>query len=566
MIVGDLDLFGAALAIRRYKQVRRTWAIAGWSRTRRRPKVRRKPGGSPCRPMSARSIRARRARASSCSTAPARSCRSAQNEHAQIYPQPGYVEHDPLEIWRNTQEVIGDALAREGLARLATSRRSASPTSARRRCSGTARTGQPLHNALVWQDTRVDALVAALRPRRRPGPPARQDRPAARELFLRPEAALAARPRAGARAAKAEAGDALFGTIDTWLVWNLTGGPGRRPPHHRRHECEPHAAHGPRDARLGRRDPRAVRHPARVPAGDRLVERGLRRGRRNALAGVPIAGILGDQQAALVGQACFAAGRGQEHLRHRLLHADEHRRRRRIRRHRPPDDASATDSASENRSTRSKARSPIAGALVQWLRDNLGLIAKSSRDRGAGARASPDNGGVDLRAGVLGPLRAVLERQARAARSAASRASPTRATSPAPRSRRRPSRPATCSRPWRRTPASPCKELRIDGGMVVNELLMQFQADILDVPVVRPKVDRDDGPRRRLRGRPRGRLLVRPRRARAQLGRRQALDAGDAGAGARTALRRVEEGRRALARLGGVTSPLPALRITAFTH
>ena len=123
---------------------------------RDRGRSRNPPEGDKWRDLSARSIRARPAPASSSSTARA-AIASAQKEHEQIYPQPGWVEHDPLEIWRNTPKVIAEALSAPIFFPVI-SPPSASPTSARRRCSGTARTGEPLHNALVWQDTRTDAI------------------------------------------------------------------------------------------------------------------------------------------------------------------------------------------------------------------------------------------------------------------------------------------------------------------------------------------------------------------------------------------------------------------------
>ena len=148
----------------------------------------------------------------------------AQKEHEQIYPKPGYVEHDPLEIWRNTQAVIADALEKKGLQALRPRRRRASPTSARPRCCGTGRTGEPLHNALVWQDTRVDALVESFardggrdRLRKKTGLPLASYFSGLKLRWL-----LDHVPGARDKAAK---GDALFGTVDSWLVWNLTGGP-----------------------------------------------------------------------------------------------------------------------------------------------------------------------------------------------------------------------------------------------------------------------------------------------------------------------------------------------------
>ena len=145
------------------------------------------------------------------------------SEFPQHYPKPGWVEHDAEEIWSvSLQGHAGQALRSGASSRPPTSRRSASPTSARRRCCGTARTGKPVHRAIVWQDRRTADDLRAAEGRRRRADGARQDRPGARRLLLRHQAALAARPRA--RPARARARDLAFGTIDTWLMWKLTGG------------------------------------------------------------------------------------------------------------------------------------------------------------------------------------------------------------------------------------------------------------------------------------------------------------------------------------------------------
>ena len=231
---------------------------------------------------------------------------SAQKEHAQIYPKPGWVEHDPVEIWRNTQEVIGGALAREGLhsADLAavgiTNQRETTVLWDRR-------TGRPLHNALVWQDTRMADLVAAFardggkdRFRAATGLPLATYFSALKLRWL-----LENVP--GARA-KAAAGDALFGTIDSWLLWNLTGGPAgglhvtdvtnaSRTQLMSLATCDWDealvAAFGVPRAALPR-----ILASSEIYADARIAP----------LAGVPLAGILGDQQAALAGQTCFSPG------------------------------------------------------------------------------------------------------------------------------------------------------------------------------------------------------------------------------------------------------------------
>ena len=170
---------------------------------------------------------------------------TAQMEHRQIYPQPGWVEHDPLEIWRNTQTVIAEALRGAGLT--ARDLAAVGITNQRETTLLWDRaTGQPVHNAMVWQDTRVDPLVAEYRARWRPGPVPRADRPAAGQLFLRPEAALAAGQRA--RCAPASAKPASCSSARSIAGWS--GNFGRAAPH-RRHQRQPHAADEPGDAGLG---------------------------------------------------------------------------------------------------------------------------------------------------------------------------------------------------------------------------------------------------------------------------------------------------------------------------
>ena len=154
----------------------------------------------------------------------ARSSRSASSEHEQIYPRPGYVEHDPLEIWRNTagRDRRGARDAKASSRR--TSPPSASPTSARRRCSGT---GAPASRCTTPSSGRTPASTRSSQSFAREGGRDRlreQDRPAARQLLLRPQAALAARHVPGARDSGRRAATSLFGTVDSWLVWNLTGG------------------------------------------------------------------------------------------------------------------------------------------------------------------------------------------------------------------------------------------------------------------------------------------------------------------------------------------------------
>ncbi|MDQ4136687.1 MAG: FGGY family carbohydrate kinase, partial [Pseudomonadota bacterium] len=229
----------------------------------------------------------------------------AQREHAQIYPKPGLVEHDPTEIWRNTESVAREALDGRGLAL-----RDLAAVGITNQRETTLlwdrRTGAPLHNALVWQDTRVDDLVARFaqdggkdRLRERTGLPL-----ASYFSGLKLHWLLENVP--GARA-KAEAGDALFGTVDAWLVWNLTGG-GKGGLHvidvtnaSRTQLMNIETLEWDADIlRLFDVPPACL--PRIVPSSDVYGEA------VGSLAGLPIAGILGDQQAALVGQACFHPG------------------------------------------------------------------------------------------------------------------------------------------------------------------------------------------------------------------------------------------------------------------
>ena len=229
----------------------------------------------------------------------------AQKEHRQIYPKPGWVEHDPLEIWRNTCEVTGQALEK---AAIAPSDLTAVGITNQRETTvlWDRQTGQPLHNALVWQDTRADHLVAAYaadggqdRFRAKTGLPLASYFSGLKLKWLLDHVA-------GARA-KAEAGEALFGTIDSWILWNLTGG-----THGGLHVTDVTNASRTQLMDLATLDwdrdmlqvfdiPRACLPQIRSSSEVYGTAKGV-------LRNVPVAGILGDQQAALVGQTCFAAG------------------------------------------------------------------------------------------------------------------------------------------------------------------------------------------------------------------------------------------------------------------
>jgi glycerol kinase len=407
----------------------------------------------------------------------------AQREHRQIYPKPGWVEHDAEEIWRNTEAVIAEGLERGGLkpGELAavgiTNQRETTVLWNRN-------TGVPLHHALVWQDTRTADLVAAYA---RDGG---QDRFRARTGLplatyfsgLKLKWLLDNVP--GARA-KAGTGDLLFGTIDSWLLWNLTGGPSGGI-----HVTDVTNASRTQLVGLDTLDwddellaafdvPRALL-PRIAPSSASYGAAQIA-----PLRGVPVSGILGDQQAALVGQTCFEPGEAKNTYGtgcFMLMNTG---------RQAVPSTAGLVTTVAYQLDNEPPCYAlegsiAIAGALVQWLRDNLKLIAKSSEVE-ALAREVEDNGDVyivpafsglfapywrDTARGVIAGLTRYANRGhiARAALEAV--AYQTRDVLEA----------------MEKDSGIPIKELRVDGGMVANELLMQFQADQLGVAVVRPRV------------------------------------------------------------------------------
>jgi glycerol kinase len=407
----------------------------------------------------------------------------AQREHEQIFPRAGWVEHDALEIMRRTEEVIGEALEQRGLrpSDLAaigiTNQRETAVVWERR-------TGQPIANAIVWQDTRVAQDVGHFatnggqdRFRAQTGLPLSTYFSSLKLRWLLKNIHGAAE--------KAAAGELLFGNIDTFLVWNLTGGPEGGV-----HVTDVTNASRTQLLNLTTLDwddellaafeiPRAmlpqVRSSSEVYGAATLP----------AIAGVAIAGILGDQQAALVGQTCFRAGEVKNTYGtgcFLLMNTGE--------RAVPSNFGLLTTVAYKMGSAPAcyalEGSVAISGALVQWLRDNLGVIEKSA-DIETLARTVNDNGGIyfvpafsglyapywkDNARGVIAGLtryvnkghlaRAVLEATAFQTREVVE-------------AMENDSRIALSS-------------LRVDGGMVVNELLMQFQADILNREVVRPVV------------------------------------------------------------------------------
>jgi len=408
-----------------------------------------------------------------------------QKEHRQIFPRAGWVEHDASEIWANTRDVVARTIARADakpgdlVAFGITNQRETTVIWDRT-------TGEPVGNAIVWQDTRTQRIcddLAALgggadRYKDRVGLPLAT-------YFAGPKARWILDEVAGARE-RAERGDLLLGTIDSWLVWNLTGGV----------DGGVHVTDVTNASRTMLMDLRTLAWDDDIAAEFGVPTSMLPRilpssgefghGRGDGfLAGVPITGVLGDQQAATFGQVCFDVGTGKntygtgnflllntgtEPVRseHGLLTTVCYR---------------IGDAAPVYALEGSIA---VTGSLVQWLRDNLGII-KDAAEIEALAREVDDNGGAyvvpafsglfaphwraDARGAIVGLTRYVTRAHlARAALEAT--AYQTREVVDA----------------MRADSGVALAELRVDGGMVVNDLLMQFQADLLGVPVVRPTV------------------------------------------------------------------------------
>ena len=407
----------------------------------------------------------------------------AQKEHTQIYPNPGWVEHDAEEIMRNTNEVIAEALNKANLTKDdivsvgITNQRETTVVWDRK-------TGKPLYNAIVWQDTRVNQTVAEL------AKDGGQDRLRAKtglplaSYFSGLKIRWILENVEGARA-KAEAGDAIFGNIDTWLLWNLTGG-ANGGLHYtdvtnasRTQLMNLMSLAWDREI-LNLFDVPAACLPTIVSSSD--VYGNVKGG---PLDGVPVAGILGDQQSALVGQTCFRPGEAKNTYGtgcFMLMHTGTNIV--------PSTKGLITTVAYKfgNHGARYALEGSIAitGALVQWLRDNLGIIEKSS-DIETLARTVEDNGDIYFVPAFSGLYAPHWKESARGVVCGLTRYANkghfARAALEATAFQVREVLDA-----MEQDSSISINELRTDGGMVVNELLMQFQSDIMDVPVVRPLI------------------------------------------------------------------------------
>ncbi len=408
-----------------------------------------------------------------------------QMEHEQIYPKPGWVEHDPMEIWARTQDVIKEALRKAGST--AADIAAVGVTNQRETTVvWNKKTGKPYYNAIVWQDTRTDKICNAL------AADGGQDR--FRSHVGLPLATYFSGPKIrwildnvdGVREAAAR-GEAIFGNIDTWVIWNLTGGVNGGA-----HVTDVSNASRTMlmnlytldwDAEIAATMGVPVNMLPAVRSSSEVygytTENGAFGGR------IPVSGDLGDQQAATVGQACFSPGEAKNTYGtgcFMLMNTGTEV---------VPSNSGLLTTlcykfGDEPAVYALEGSIAITGALVQWLRDNLKLI-DSSRDVETLAQTVEDNGGIyfvpafsglfapywrsDARGAIVGMTRYV------------NRGHFARATLEATAYQTREVLDA-----MNQDSGVALTALKVDGGMVHNNLLMQFQADVLGVPVIRPKV------------------------------------------------------------------------------
>ncbi|NLS08599.1 glycerol kinase GlpK [Nesterenkonia sp. MY13] len=409
---------------------------------------------------------------------------SAQKEHRQYFPEAGWVEHDAAEIWRNTREVISKAVTEADISR---SQLTALGITNQRETTVVwdRETGEPIHRAIVWQDTRTQSIIDELaesdgveRFKERTGLPLAT-------YFAGPKIRWILDHVEGSRE-RAEAGELAFGTMDSWLIWQLTGG----------RNGGIHITDVTNASRtlLMNIDTLDWNHeiceaigvpPAMLPEIRSSSEVYATAHERSGIEGVPLAGILGDQQAATVGQACFSPGQGKNtygtgnfmlmNTGEELVHNDQGLLT-----------TIAYQFGEQKPVYALEGSIAVTGSLIQWLRDNLGLIedasesetrAKRVRDHG-GAYVVPAFSGLfapywrpEARGVLVGLTRYVnADHICRAALESVAFQS------------------AEVVEAMNASASEELTELKVDGGMVVNDLLMQFQADILGVDVVRPEV------------------------------------------------------------------------------
>ncbi|MDD2580528.1 MAG: glycerol kinase GlpK [Desulfuromonadaceae bacterium] len=404
----------------------------------------------------------------------------AQKEFRQIFPEPGLVEHDAEEIWASQLGVAVEAIARAGVT--AADIAAIGITNQRETTVVWDRaTGKPIHNAIVWQDRRTAGTCDLLR--------AQGHEPTFRartglvldSYFSGTKLAWLLDHVPGARI-KAEAGELAFGTIDSWLVWNLTGG--------ERHITD--ASNASRTLLFnihdGTWDPQLLAllriPPAVMPEIVDSSEVYGHTAARFLAARVPIAGIAGDQQASLFGQLCDRPGMVKNTYGtgcFMLMHTGT---KPVISRQNLLTTVACTIGDQTEYALEGSVF--VAGAAVQWLRDGLGII-RSSADVEALAGQVSDNGGVYLVPAFTGLGAPHWDPYARGAMLGITRGTTAghiaRATLESIAFQT-----ADLLEAMEADAGTPLTELRVDGGASANDLLMQFQADLLGVPVVRPQV------------------------------------------------------------------------------
>ena len=405
-----------------------------------------------------------------------------QKEHEQIYPKPGWVEHDPAEIWARSQEVIRGALDKAGIQ--ASELAAVGITNQRETAVvWDKKTGKAVYNAIVWQDTRTDEIINEFA---RDGG---QDR--LRSKVGLPLATYFSGPKikwildnVQSARARAEAGDLLFGNIDSWCIWNLTGGVNGGV-----HVTDVTNASRTMLMNLETLDwdneilslmgiPRSMLPP--IKASSEVYGTAV-----GDLAGVPVAGDLGDQQAALFGQTCFSAGEAKNTYGtgcFMLMNTGT-----KI----VPSKSGLLTTLGYKIGDKPAVYAlegsiAITGALVQWLRDNLGMIT-SSAEVEALAGTVEDNGGVYFVPAFSGLFAPYWRSEARGVIAGLTRYV----------NKGHIARAVLEATAWQTREVLDAMNadsgveltaLKVDGGMVFNELLMQFQSDVLGVPVIRPKV------------------------------------------------------------------------------
>jgi glycerol kinase len=408
----------------------------------------------------------------------------AQKELTQIYPRPGWVEHDPMEIWHSQLATARDVLAK---AKLQPADIHAIGITNQRETTllWNRKTGQPVHHAIVWQDRRAEPMCAQLREQGMTATIQEKTGLVIDAYFSGTKLRWLLDNVPGARA-QAERGELAFGTVDSWLMWQLTGGKVHVTDVSNASRTMLFNVHRNEwDADLLKAlDIPAALMPSVQPSSSHFADTDA------ALLGraLPIGGVAGDQQSALFGQACFAAGMAKNTYGtgcFLLMHTGGE--------FQPSHNGLLVTSAAQTDATPQYAMEGsvfVGGAVVQWLRDGLKAI-KGSAEVQSLAESVPDAGGVMMVPAFTGLGAPYWDADARGTITGL-----TRGTTVAHIARAALESIAyqsaallqAMSRDAVAAGGTPVAELRVDGGASVNDLLMQFQADLLGIPVVRPEV------------------------------------------------------------------------------